>query len=862
MLGNIIGSYKLADLIGHGSMGEVYLGEHLLFPRKAAIKCVRPDRANKTSTIDRMIREATAASAVDHPAIITVYEAGRLPQGGIYLALEYVEGKTLSQRLKEDGTMSPADVISFGRQISEGLSELHSRDVLHRDLKPANLMVTPRNQIKILDFGIALLRQDVRLTASEGIVGTPAFMSPEQIRGNELDGRSDLFSLGAVLYQCLVGSLPFSGSSFESVMLKILHDDPPPIKLGETYAELLEIIDHLLQKDPKDRPQDAQAVSQRLRNLERMEHRSSDGTDSSISGIELDQSGNLDGSKIIVYPFTNVGASSERAYFGDGLAEALTTALSQHQEFKVVAAAAVRTLNRKGTAPLDAAKRLGAGRVCVGTATWIGDRVRVTGQLLTAKDGGVLWSQQEDGSEIHLFEIQDKFSKGLIQALRGIEASPSPVTEAGTADTALDAKAGSLKPEALRAYQRGVAFLDDTSGFAIRRAEESFRHVLEIDPNFVPARAQLALSILKRFLRFERKPELIQAASQEARLAQKADPRSSVALAVLALCESLQGEYERAKERVSQAIAGDPNLAFAHLVRAHASGFSGDLEACREASVAAVSRDPLDPFILHFASLLISEVPGEHERAIEWVQRSARLAPDYFGSAAKLGDIYMLAMQSQKAATAFEHALARMPAGETGGHNMAMAWDGLAWAQIGLSKFAEAKRSAELALDAGGKGAPVVAHKNLTFALLALDDPTGAKKAGEIAAAEALSYLQINPLDPQYWFGLGEIYLGHGKFEEGAEAFEKAVSISTSHISLGGLARIHALLGNQERAESYVKLLSDQFPLSPQTPFSNYVVADLLDLPGKSAHLRQARSLGFDSEGWITVFHKARKFFG
>lgn len=270
--------YQLERLIGAGGMGSVYLARDLSLDRPVAIKFITNDRSADASARRRLLREARAAAALDHPNICTVYEVVDDPAGPAYIVMQYVEGETLSTALHR-GAVAPRLALGLATDLASALAAAHRRGVVHRDLKPQNVIVTPGGRAKLLDFGIARYADtsaasarattDTHLTAAGAVPGTPAYMSPEQILGTSVDGRSDLFALGAVLYECLAGKRAFKGATSFELASEIISHDPPAVstlrpQLGEAYDELCR---RLLAKDRADRFQSADELLGALRVL-------------------------------------------------------------------------------------------------------------------------------------------------------------------------------------------------------------------------------------------------------------------------------------------------------------------------------------------------------------------------------------------------------------------------------------------------------------------------------------------------------------------------------------------------------------------------------------------------------------------
>ena len=326
---------------------------------------------------------------------------------------------------------------------------------------------------------------------------------------------------------------------------------------------------------------------------------------------------------------------------------------------------------------------------------------------------------------------------------------------------------------------------------------------------------------------------------------------------MVALADSLRGDYAGALARLETALEIDPNLAFLHLARSHPARFSGDIELCREASVAAVDRAPLDPFILYFAAINISEIPGEEFRAIEWLRRAMSLLPEGFDPAVRLGELYSVLYRPETAQTFFEDVLGRMPAGnlEEHGHASPRAWDGLALARLALADFDGARRAAEQAIEGGGADPPIVAHKNLAWARLGLDDRAGAVAAADEAARRAQTHLNLNPNDFEYLEGLGEILASKGDLAGAERTLRRAREINPgSHVVLEELAQVLACAGHENEALALIEELERRFPKAPGTLAARWVVLEVLGRPEAAEARREAEAASITLTGWLVLY--------
>jgi serine/threonine-protein kinase len=385
-----LGPYVLLAPIGAGGMGEVWKARDTRLERVVAMKRLK-ERAGT-----RFKQEARAIAALNHPHVCQIHDIG--PD---YLVLEYIEGQPLK------GPLAVNKALRLATQIAEALDCAHRKGIVHRDLKPANILVTSEGSVKLLDFGLAKLTERVQVaedastrtrvptTRPGAVMGTPAYMSPEQVEGKALDARSDIFSFGAVLYELLSGRPAFRGENSISVMAAILHGEPGPL---DAPAALEHIVKQCLAKPPGQRYQTMAEVGAALQSISRR-------------GEEIPPS-------IAVLPFANTNRDADDEYFSDGLAEEIINALTQISGLKVIARTSAFAFKGKNEDIRRIAQALGVTNVLEGSVRRAGSRLRVTAQLIHAADGAHLWSQRYDRELTDVFALQDEIAAAIVGALR------------------------------------------------------------------------------------------------------------------------------------------------------------------------------------------------------------------------------------------------------------------------------------------------------------------------------------------------------------------------------------------------------------------------------------------------------------
>jgi len=518
--GDSLGSYDIVRAIGAGGMGEVYLARDTRLGRMAAIKLLPADLAANRDRLERFVQEARLASSLNHPNIATVYEVGdanRVP----FIAMEYVEGETLSHRLRR-GPLPVAEAIALGVQVSEALQVAHARGVTHRDIKPDNLMLRTDGYVKVLDFGLAKLTEPretandastilAGLTQAGVVVGTIDYMSPEQARGQAVDHRSDVFSLGVVLFETLTARRPFAGATAVDRIAAILNHDAgvPSALVAGVPAELDRIVRKAMRKDAGER---YGSIGEMLADLKAL-RRDLDATTTRTTATPARRSSSMRHAttaaivvalamaaafgyarlaparpgpaidSVAVLPFTHSGADANMAFLADGLSETVTSNLSQLSGLRVMSRTAAERYRAKTGDPQGVGRELNVRAVLVGTVAPRGDMVTINLELVDVTDGRQLWGRQYPRPLADLVQLQSEISRDVAETLRprltGTEQQHLRQLPTANAD-------------AYQLYLRGRFFARKLTGDGLQSAIENYTQAVVKDPTFVQAHVGLA----------------------------------------------------------------------------------------------------------------------------------------------------------------------------------------------------------------------------------------------------------------------------------------------------------------------------------------------------------------------------------
>src|SRR5579872_940572 len=470
--GTKLGAYVIRSALGAGGMGEVYRATDTRLGRDVALKVLPAEMACNGERLARFQREARAVASLNHPHIVTLYsveEADGIP----FLTMEYVSGESLDRRIPPGG-LPVSQLIEIARALAEALVAAHEKGIIHRDLKPANIMLTGEGRIKILDFGLAKETGDrkpddatVDQTQVGSIVGTPAYMSPEQVLGRAVDVRTDIFSLGLVLHEMATGRRAFQATTSAELVSAVLRDTPPVVTdvRPELPAELGRLIRRCIEKDPQHRWQTARDVANELRDLEQV-HRQ-------IVAPAPERSG----PSVAVMPFQNLSPDPEGEYFSDGLAEEILNALSQVEGLTVAARASSFYFKGKTTEMAEIASRLRVANVLQGSVRRSGNRVRVTVQLVDLRNGFQLWSERYDRQMEDIFAIQDEIARGIAERFKVAFGS---------------GRRSTTSVEAYELYLKGRHLWHQRSPATLRAAIKSFEDAIQLDPQYALAYSGLA----------------------------------------------------------------------------------------------------------------------------------------------------------------------------------------------------------------------------------------------------------------------------------------------------------------------------------------------------------------------------------
>ena len=643
--GRRIGPYQLTARIGAGGMGEVYRATDTRLNRTVAIKVLHPHVAGDPHARERFEWEAKAVAALNHPHICTLYDVGS-DHGHDYLVMEYVEGQTLAGPLPVD------EAVRLATQIAGALDTAHQHGILHRDLKPSNVMRT-KSGAKLLDFGLAKAinhDSDVSRTVAGLVLGTVAYMSPEQAEGKPLDERSDIFSFGTLLYEMLAGRRPFAGDTTAALVSAVLRDEPAPLVAP---SALQQIVRRCLAKQAAQRFATMREVTAAL---------------AQITPTLLDRP------SIAVVPFSSLSPDPENEYLSDGIAEEIINALTQIKGLHVAARTSSFSFKGKPIPVGEIAARLNVRHVLEGTVRKAGGRVRVTAQLVDSSNGYQLWSERYDRELADIFDVQDEIARAIVTRLKGALVHDQPTRLVRVTTENVDAYQHYLKGRAML-YRRGPW---------IPRALESFQTAVVLDPDYAQAWAGVADSYTALGYTGVRRPDqTMPAALQAATRATRLDPESTEAHNALAIVALLwERDFEKAGREFREALALSPQYLQArcwfglfHLQWGIGHYDEGLVEIQR-----AFDADPLSSYATTVLSFGLATV-GRFEEALVQARVGVQYDPESFLARWELGHAHSWTGRFEDAIAVFE------PLWKETSHN---------WVALGLMPaYAAAGRSAE-----------------------------------------------------------------------------------------------------------------------------------------------------------------------
>jgi non-specific serine/threonine protein kinase len=654
-----IGPYRVECELGRGGMGVVYLGRDPRLDRPVAIK-VLPSEFTSDERRSRFEREARTAAQLSHPNIATIYELGQSEQT-YFIAMEFIEGKTLHDVLLRPDPLPASQAVDLGTQIAEGLAAAHSRKIVHRDLKPQNVMLTPEGRVKILDFGLAKITETVThtqtaerslgtsataLTKEQRVLGTAGYMSPEQVRGQQVDSRSDLFTFGIVLYEMLTGEVPFHGESGADIFTAILRDSPKPVSElnPELPTELDRVISRCLDKNRSSRYQSANQVLEDLRR----------------AGRQLSAGPAKEVPSVAVLPFANMSADPENEYFTDGVAEEIINALSTVKSLRVASRTSSFAFKDRHEDICRIGEQLRVRTVLEGSVRKVGNRLRVTAQLVNVADGYQLWSERYDRDVEDVFAIQDEIAQKITEALEIVltEKEKQAIEKAPTANV-----------KAYDYYLRGRQHIHEFR----RKGDEEyaramFKKAIDLDSDYALAHAGVANCSSMLYLFYDASDENLREADVASCKALELDSELAEAHISRGLAVSLAGNYYNAHKEFDTAIRLNPKLFDAYyfygrichsqgrmseaaqlfekacklnpesyypqtfLAQAYAGlGRQGDSEATRRRGLKLIEKHleahPDDTRAICHGATAWSQL-GDRELALEWAERARRMDPE------------------------------------------------------------------------------------------------------------------------------------------------------------------------------------------------------------------------------------------
>ena len=601
MIGTTVSHYRILEKLGEGGMGVVYKAQDTRLERLVALKFLPPDLYDASEAKQRFITEARAASALNHPNVATVYDIGEAELHS-FIAMELVEGESLKSRLKAD-RLTIDQVKTMGLEIAEGLQAAHAKGIVHRDIKPDNLLLTRDGHVKIMDFGVAKVSGS-NMTRTGTTVGTLAYMSPEQLVAEDVDNRSDLWSFGVVLYEMVTGELPFRRGSEAAMIYEILNREPTAIDThrSDVPPTLRSVISQLLQKDPAARPASAADVIARLR------------------GTGVPAAASAPAKTIAVLYFENLSSEKESDYFCAGITEDIITDLSKLRDLRVVPRSDVLPFRNKEVNTRQIGEALRVNYILEGSVRKAGSRIRITAQLVNARDGYPVWADRFDGLVDDIFDLQNEASHKIVDALKVslTEAEKESLAKKPTDDL-----------RAYDFYMRGREYLNRRGRKNTEAAIRMFENALSIDADFAAAFSAMGEACASMYEWYDGRSHWLARAIEMNQEALARDPSSLEVQFGVAMVYAHQGRVADAKRALISILESDSQYypAYMRLGMLAERASDGELTSALAWYRKAAELRPHDDEPWRYLAGLhrkLGQVEAAHEAALKVIEITSR----------------------------------------------------------------------------------------------------------------------------------------------------------------------------------------------------------------------------------------------
>lgn len=815
-----LSKYRIISKLGAGGMGEVYKAEDPALLRIVAIKVMSKQGERASDAATRFLREARAASAFNHPNIVTIYEIGETGEH-TYIVMEYVDGRSLRDLIKTR-EVKPEKVIEITLQICDALGEAHSRGIIHRDIKPENILLTDRGRVKLVDFGLAKTVSTGQrgggktaaesLTESGTVMGTLSYMSPEQLRGEQLDERTDIFSFGIVMFEMITGDLPFPGANSFEVAASILKD--PALEMGTVPRQLphgiKNVVARLLEKRRRDRYPSFAEVKLAIESLAHESSASSSGDLHPTISLPVQGRAHRSASlaaamrssskfiaappTILVLPLQSVGSDERSSYIGIGLAHAITTDLAKIKGLSVLSkSAGAGRIDEAGRGVRQLAQELGATILLEGEVMRAGEIIGVMARLTDAETGRVIWGSQYRGDASDLFSIQDAVCESIAEALKLSISSDVRDQIARPATTNIDA---------FEFYSRGRAYLErrdvtENIDFGVQMFEEALR----LDPDFALAYAGLGEAYWQKY-RITHDSAWVDAAISAS----------------------------------DHALVLDPNQAQVHISLGIIYHGTGKIDSAIEEFERAIELQPVSDDAHKWAGQCWQR-KGDMEKAIKCFQTAIHIRPGYWENYNRLGICYYFFGRYRDAAEQFRRVITIQPDNYLGYNTLGGIYNLLGLYEDAVTMH---RRAIEIYPNPSS-------YTNLGtdyFYLERYDE----------AIAAYQSAIELDPRDDVLYRNVGDAYLRVGREEDATPQFEKAAELLREQLRINPhdaqkLGRLAVCQAKLERGGDALKSIDQATTLEPHNVLFMYQRAVVLSLAGQDEEAAESLALAL-SRGW------------